>query len=347
MGSGTARDPKHDGLNKPDAELLRIRLCDLALRIEDSEIGPLIEQLWRELGERGLKFRPQCYLSTEWFVEQGETCIGIPFFLAHPKLMRLERRQVLDVEGASADEAMRILRHEAGHAVDYAYRMKRSRGRREIFGSSSTPYPENYTPRPHSHGFVRHLDNWYAQSHPDEDFAETFAVWLTPHSAWGERYRNWKGALRKLQWMDARMTKLRGQDVRVQSGAMPHAIAADQRTLQDFYDQRLAALAEETSPEYVDGDLRKIFAGRSGNPSAEKAADYIRKNRKRLREVVARWSGLKKYNVDHMLSAMTATCRELDLVRTAPEDATLSDLAACCVALSKNYLFAGRFSMSS
>ena len=25
-----------------------------------------------------------------------------------------------------------------------------------------------------------HLDPWYAQSHPDEDFAETFAVWLTP-----------------------------------------------------------------------------------------------------------------------------------------------------------------------
>ena len=342
MGQNTA-----ETLGKTDADLLRTRLCDLPLRLADCEIGPLVEQLWRELAERGLSFKPLCFLSTEWFVEQGETCIGIPFYLAHPRLLRLERRQVLDVEGGTADEAMRILRHEAGHAADYAYRMSRQRGRRELFGNSKLPYPDNYTPKPHSHAFVRHLDNWYAQSHPDEDFAETFAVWLSPPSTWRERYKTWKGALRKLEWMDARLTKLRGREPPVQSKVQPHAIAADQRTLQEFYDERLVVLAEETSPEYVDGDLRRIFAGRTGHPEAEKAAEFIKRNRKRLREVVARWSGLKKYNLDAMLSAMIATCRELDLVRTAPEETALLDLAACCVSLSKNYLFAGRFSMSS
>ncbi len=328
-----------------EAELLASRLSDLDLDLDASDLGPLRDQLHRDLAARGLSFRPRCYLSTEWFVEQGETAIAMPFWLAHPRLVRLERRMVIDVEGGTADAAMRILRHEAGHAADYAYGLVRAKGRGELFGRSSTPYPDHYTPRPHSHSFVRHLDNWYAQSHPDEDFAETFAVLLTP-ADWRTRYRTWKGALKKLEWMDALFQRLTKKEP-VLRESFTHSIETDTRTLAEFYAARLQELAEENSPEYVDGDLRRIFAARARHPGAEAAADFIRRHRSKLRETIAHWSGLKKYNVDRMLSAMIATSRELELVRTVAEESALMELGAAGVALSKNYLFAGRFSMSS
>jgi hypothetical protein len=328
-----------------DAELLACRLSDLRLEIEDSDLGALRDQLHRDLEARGLSFRPTCYLSTEWFVEQGETAIAMPFWLAHPRLVRLERKMILDVEGGTADEAMRILRHEAGHATDYAYGLGRTKDRGRLFGRSSAPYPEYYTPRPHSRSFVRHLDNWYAQSHPDEDFAETFAVLLTP-ADWRARYKSWKGALKKLEWMEALLRRLQSREP-ARKESFAHSIALDTRTLGEFYNARLQELADETSPEYVDGDLHRIFSPRARQRDAEAAADFIRRHRKKLRDTIAHWSGLKKYNVDRMLSAMIATSRELELVRIAAEDWALMELSAAGVALSKNYLFAGRFSMSS
>ena len=133
--------------------------------------------------------------------------IAIPFYLAHPRLMRLERSQMLAVEGGTPDWCLQILRHEAGHAFDNAYELRRRRRRVRLFGSPSTPYPDFYLPRPYSKSFVLHLDSWYAQSHPDEDFAETFAVWLTPDSDWRRRYAEW-GALRKLEYMDELMREV-------------------------------------------------------------------------------------------------------------------------------------------
>ena len=119
-----------------------------------------------------------------------------------------------EVEGGNIDALMGLLRHEAGHAVDNAYKLRLRRQRRQVFGTPSTPYPEFYTPKPYSKSFVLHLDSWYAQSHPDEDFAETFAVWLTPNSEWSQRYKGWK-ALQKLEYMDTLMRSLQGQRPRV------------------------------------------------------------------------------------------------------------------------------------
>jgi hypothetical protein len=81
------------------------------------------------------------------------------------------------------------LRHEAGHAFNYAYRLYQTPEWRELFGPFNRPYRERYRPIPFDRNFVRHIEGWYAQKHPDEDFAETFAVWLTPGSRWRVRYR--------------------------------------------------------------------------------------------------------------------------------------------------------------
>jgi hypothetical protein len=166
--------PESEPLKAPDwttfsdEKLLEVRMCDLKLSIEGTELEPRIAQLNAELDARGLAFRPHYYLSDEWFTPDGVPSVAIPFYLAHPRLAKLEKAEMLEVEGGDPDSCMRILRHEAGHAIDNAYQLQRRHTRRRLFGNPATEYPEYYTPKPYSKSFVQHLDHWYAQSHPDE-----------------------------------------------------------------------------------------------------------------------------------------------------------------------------------
>jgi hypothetical protein len=197
----------------PDEQLLQVRLCDLGLTIQGTGLETFIAQVDQELMARGLVC-PHYWLADEWFTPDGVPGVAIPFYLAHPRLARLERQQMLEVEGGDPESCLQILRHEAGHAIDNAYQLRRLRTRRRIFGTPETTYPEYYTPRPYSKSFVMYLDHWYAQSHPDEDFAETFAAWLDPASAWATRYVGWP-ALRKLEYLDGLMRRLAGTKPRI------------------------------------------------------------------------------------------------------------------------------------
>src|SRR3984893_9958628 len=202
-GNRSHRMSDSDWASLPDEQLRGVRMSDLDLTIEGPEIEQRIAQLNAELEARGLA-PPRYWLSDEWFTPDGVPGIAIPFYLAHPRLAKLELAQMLEVEGGDPDSCLKILRHETGHAIDNAYRLQRRPTRRRLFGLPATPYPEYYTPKPYSKSFVQHLDHWYAQSHPDEDFAETFAVWLDPQSMWAERYAGWP-ALRKLEYLDRMM----------------------------------------------------------------------------------------------------------------------------------------------
>ena len=108
-----------------DEELLDLQMRQLDIRIEGSELEPRIEQLHEELAARGLTFRPHFWLSDEWFTPDGIPGIAIPFYLAHPRLAKLELAQMLEVEGGDPEWCMRILRHEAGHAIDNAFALRR------------------------------------------------------------------------------------------------------------------------------------------------------------------------------------------------------------------------------
>src|SRR5687768_18218032 len=207
VSSDTRRNDLTDWATWPDERLLDLRLCDLDVKIAGSNLEDRIAQLYQELDGRGLRFHPHFWLSDEWFCPDDVPGIAIPFYLAHPRLAKLELAQMLEVEGGDPESCLRILRHEAGHAIDNAYDIRRRPTRRRLFGLPATPYPEYYTPKPYSKSFVHHLDHWYAQSHPDEDFAETFAVWLDPQSLWATRYSGWP-AQRKLEYMDTLMREV-------------------------------------------------------------------------------------------------------------------------------------------
>src|ERR687888_257955 len=223
-----------DWMTLGDEQLLDVRMCDLALRIEGTDLEQRIAQINAELDARGLRFRPHYWLADEWFTPDGVPGVAIPFYLAHPRLAKLELAQMLEVEGGDPESCLRILRHEVGHAIDNAYGLRRRPTRRRLFGNPETEYPEYYTPKPYSKSFVQHLDHWYAQSHPDEDFAETFAVWLDPQSMWATRYAGWP-ALRKLEYMDRLMRQLARTRPRVKSTRRLDPLPRLKKTLAEHY----------------------------------------------------------------------------------------------------------------
>jgi hypothetical protein len=322
-------------------ELLEWRICDLGLRLEGSGLESLVERLHDELAGRNLRVRPHCWLSDEWFSPEGVPGIAIPFYLAHPRLKRLERQQILEVEGGTPAECMRLLRHEAGHAIAHAFRLHRRKRWRETFGPSTEPYPEYYRPNPGSRRYVVHLPYWYAQSHPDEDFAETFAVWLTPGSRWRRRYAGWP-AMAKIEYVDALMQELAGQRPPLRSTARIDPAHRIRTTLGDYYRARRERYRVLASRAY-DQDLLRFFTpieeSTSRSPSA---ATFLRRHRAEIRRMVARSTGKQELALDAVLGEMIARSRELKLRAVGRQRQLVIDFAILLAARSAEFVYRGR-----
>jgi hypothetical protein len=333
--------PADDWAGWPDEKLLDLRVCQLGIGIEGSALEPRLAELDQDLQTRGLTaFRPHYWLSDEWFTPDGVPGVAVPFYLAHPRLERLERAQMLEVEGGTPEWCMQILRHEAGHAIDNAYRLRLRRRRQQIFGPSYKAYPEYYTPRPYSKSFVLHLDSWYAQSHPDEDFAETFAVWLNPQSDWRVRYADWP-ALKKLEYMETLMHELASKRMLVHTRRKVDPIQSIRKTLRVHYERKRRHYGL-LHPDFYDRDLRRLFSDDSEYAGNMKAARFIARIRKDVRRMVASWTGEYQYTIDQVIEAMSRRANELNLRLTGPEDRTKSDFLVLLTVQTMNYLHSGR-----
>ncbi|MCH7614990.1 MAG: putative zinc-binding metallopeptidase [Nitrospinae bacterium] len=319
-----------------DEQILDLRLCDLGLKIPASPVAPYIRQLYREMKQRGLKFRPHFWLSDDWFTPDGVPGIALPFYTAHTRLQRLELNKMLEVEGGTAEWCMRILRHEAGHAIENAYRLRRLRSRQKLFGKSSKAYPEWYTPKPYSKRYVVHLDMWYAQSHPDEDFAETFAVWLDPDSNWKVRYAGWP-AFRKLQYIDEVMQSLAGIPPPILNTKRIEPLASLKKTLREHYDEKRKRYGLDF-PDFYERDLRRLFSDHSDYSQNTRADKYLLKIRKGVRKKVAFWTGEYQYTIDQVLKEMIAYCRQHKLKVVGNEEQTKLDFMVLLTVQTMNYL---------
>lgn len=297
--------------NYSEERLLGMRLCDLPLRLEGTIVEERIERLNAELAGRGLRFRPHYWIGEEWFTPDGVPGISVPFYLADPRLVQLERKFMLESEGYGESECMRILRHEAGHAIDNAYRLHRRKRWRELFGSYGAHYPDSYRPRPNSRRYVQHLRGWYAQAHPAEDFAETFAVWLTPGYPWRRRYAGW-GALEKLEYVDALMKEIRTEVPPVRSRRRVEPLRAIRTTLAEHYRRKRESYSVEW-PGYYDRDLRRIFTAERRATRSPAAAAFLRSCRRDVCRTVAEAAGVPVYTVDYLLKNMIERCRALKL----------------------------------
>jgi len=327
-----------DWADLEDEALLDLRMADLPLAIEGT-LAERIAQIREELHTRALQFPLHFYLSDEWFTHDGATAIAVPFYLAHPRLAKLEDAQMLEVEGGEHEWCMRILRHEAGHAIDNAHRLRLRRRRRRLFGLPSKPYPEFYTPKPYSKRFVLHLDAWYAQSHPDEDFAETFAVWLTPTSEWRQRYQGWP-ALKKLEYMDELMRSIRNRPARVANAAEVDPLPKLRKTLRQHYRNKRRYYGIDY-PDFYDRDLRRLFSDAPEHGDNITAAQFIARIRRPTRCLVSDWTGIYQYTIDQVLEDMIERSRELKLRLAVPEDQARREFAVLLTVQAMNYLHSG------
>jgi hypothetical protein len=331
-----------DWVSLSDDELLQRRISTLGLKLEATELQPLIQRLYTELSAKGLVFHPPCHIGDEWFVPVGIPAIFIPFFLTHERLRRLERRMMLEVEGETEAWFLRLMRHETAHAYAYAYQLYRKKRWQLTFGRTSTDdTPQFYRPRPYSRSYVVHLEDWYAQSHPDEDFAETFAVWLTPDLDWRQRYQGWK-ALQKLEYVDELMRSLAGRPPSHQPAYNPAEHDCLNIRLQTYY-ARKRKLYEDSYPDFYDNDLRQLFAAGPETAGRQKASRYLRHHRRPLMNAVCEWTNERKYRVNKLLARLIERCDQLDLHVPADEPRKHLQVSAYITTLVMNYLFTGRF----
>lgn len=329
-----------DWASLPDEALLDLRLCDLPLSITGSWLEARINLLNEELAARGLTFQPHFWLSSEWFTPDGVPGIAIPFYLAHPRLMKLEEAQMLEIEGGEPEWCMKILRHEAGHAFDNAYMLRRRRTRLKLFGSPKQDYPDFYLPKPYSKSFVLHLDSWYGQSHPDEDFAETFAVWMAPNSDWRNRYQDWP-ALKKLEYVDRLMTGIAGAPPLTKSRRQVEPLHTLRRTLRAHYKQKREHYGLEY-PNFTDKDLRRLFSDAPEFAKHPPASRFIQRIRRDVRRVVSEWTNAYQYTIDQVISDMITRARELNLRLKYSEERTKLDFTIVLTVQTMNYLHSGR-----
>lgn len=331
-----------DWVNLSDDELLEKKISQLGLKLEGTDLERHIQQLYGELTQKGLLFHPPCHIGDEWFVPVGIPAIFIPFFLAHERLRKLERKMMLEVEGETPDWCMRLMRHETAHAYAYAYQLYRKKKWQRTFGlTSAEETPQFYRPRPYSRSYVMHLDDWYAQSHPDEDFAETFAVWLTPESNWRERYRGWK-ALQKLDYVDELMRSLANQPPLHQPEYRPSEFDCLNLKLKTYY-ARKRKLYEDSYPDFYDNDLKQLFDASAHVEGRVKASVYLRHHRRQLMDAVAQWTNEKKYRVNKLLTRLIDRCDQLDLYIKAYDPKQNLQVSAYITTLVMNYLFTGKF----
>jgi hypothetical protein len=322
-----------------DDKLLEVRMCDLELTIAGNAVEQRIAHVDTELRARGL-ITPHYWLSDEWFTPDGVPGVAVPFYLAHPRLEKLERAQMLEVEGGDEATCLKILRHEAGHAIDNAYQLRRRPARRQLFGPPKTPYPEYYTPKPYSKSFVQHLDHWYAQSHPDEDFAETFAVWLDPHAVWPARYAGWP-ALRKVEYMDQLMRTIAGKPPKITTTSELDPLPELTKTLGEHYKEKREHYGLDY-PDFYESDLWNLFSDAPAYAKHQSAARFVRRIRKEARSTVAAFTDSYQYTIDQLIEKILRRCRELNLRLTESEETTRVDFMVFLTVQTMNYLHSGR-----
>ena len=325
-----------------EEKLLERRVAELPLSIGGTWLEECVFELYRELDSRGIRFRPECYLADEWLTPDREPVIGIPFFLAHPALIKLERKMMFEVEGGTNQWCMKLLRHETGHAVNYAYRLYKRKKWHKIFGPFSAEYGDTYHFRPYSKSFVRHLEKHYAQYHPDEDFAETFAVWLTPGSDWQAEYRGWKAA-EKLLYVDSLMREIKDKEPQVKSGKKYWQASRLRIMLKNYYKKKRDFWAEEF-PDFHDAYLKKIFAEKDENvKNSLSAAKFLKKYRRTILDNVADCTGERKFIINDLLRVLIGRCGVCRLYVSADESAAIARVVAYVTSRIMNYIYTGQF----
>ena len=315
---------------------------DLGLTVAGTALEPIVDEFLTEVRRLKLEVTPRCYLSTEWGVPFGTVAIAMPFYLASPELTKLHEERDGFVEGRGRRDILRYLRHELGHVVNYAYKLYEREEWVEAFGSMTRPYREVYRPRPFSRAYVRHLPGWYAQKHPDEDWAETFAVWMTPGLDWRREYADWKGALAKLELCDRLMKALRDETPVVTADDLDEDVGELPFSLADLYGE---PSGEGAPLPGLDGALHTVFDEEAEIAGESRpAAPLIARLRRELPPLVFRWTGHFPEQTGELIQVMARRAEELGLFYAAGREQRVErEITVLVTALAMNHVHAGSY----
>jgi len=321
----------------PEQGLLSKRINELALKIDGTPVERLVLQLYQELASAGISIRPETYLSEGWGCPNRVPVIGIPFYMVDSKLRSLKGR-LTGIEPEADAEVMMILRHEAGHAFNYAYRLYKSLKWRKLFGRFSLPYKEQYKVIPFSARFVRHMPGWYVQKHPDDDFAETFSVWLTPGSDWRKRYGG-TPALTKLLYVDKTVGRYVNKQAVVTRGKLDMPIEEMTMTLDAWYRKQKKRCRVVLHP-ILNEDLKRLFPAVEG----KLAVDILRANRQKLVRDLHFWTGVERQTLIALVDELLERVRLLELKMENDQAVMLmASMSVFVTTLVMNYLDRGQF----
>jgi hypothetical protein len=326
-------------LNREQRDLLSQRICDLALKIPGSRLEKLILELYQELAKAEIVFKPKTYLSDEWGCPQGIPVIGIPFYLADPRLCKLEE-ELTGIEAETDAEILTYLRHEAGHAFNYAYRLYRKTEWRRLFGQFSQPYKEEYKPIPFSSRFVHHIPGWYGQKHPDDDFAETFAVWLTPGSEWRKKYAD-THALTKLLFIDRIILRYGRTEPAIADEKLDKPVQELKVTLDKWYETNTHFSSNIVKLHHmIDEDLQRLFPETEG----QLAAEVLQDNSRRLIRDVNHWTGMDRRALGSLFLELKERVSSLGLkIGQGQATTRMVSMAIFLTTLVMTYQFTGQF----
>jgi hypothetical protein len=307
-------------------KLLSTRICDLQIQPE-GVLAECIEQVTAEVRDRGISFIPSYYLGDDDFwTSDRAVSVNVPWYLSNSVLWQLVNDHLFEY---SRSEVLMYLRHETGHALNYAFELWRRKDWIQMFGDFRRPYRDVYNPNPWSRDYVRYLHRagmyHYAQKHPDEDWAESFAVWLDPASRWKRRYRDWQVAFAKLEYVD-RIVELEGAC----KGTPPNArlglrlpYTEIKETVAEYFD-----IDHAVDPDLAEyrRDLLEIFPrkgprarGRSPamgkTQNAQSAARFIQQHQRLLVNKLSGWIGNSDRRViEKFLRQLQAVCTYEHLV---------------------------------
>jgi hypothetical protein len=304
-------------------KMLSTPICDLNLE-PTGVLTECIDQVREELKARGITFFPEFYLGDDDFwTSDRAISVNIPWYLANGVLWRLVNDHLFRY---TRNEVLMYVRHETGHALNYAYELWRRRDWTATFGDFRRPYRNVYNPNPWSRDYVRYLHRTgmyhYAQKHPDEDFAETFAVWLDPSSRWRRRYRDWQVALAKLEYVD-RLIEVegctRGSPPNTRRGIrIPYTDIKE--TVAEYF--KIADVVDTDLAEYRK-DLLEIFPKRPASArnglrgDAQSAARFIQQHQRLLVDRLGGWiHSSDRRVIKRFLRQLEALCTSENLVVT-------------------------------
>lgn len=296
-------------------QLILQNFRDLDFELSEHPVWEACLQVCSELKEKGLKITPHFWIADEWFVPDGVRGIGVPFWCLEPILREVHQEQVGEIDGETYEEWLKIIRHECAHVLDNAFHLRKLRDRQEIFGPCSKRYPKTYSPNPESTDFVENLPDYYAQAHPEEDWAETFAVWLgSKKYEWRTKYKGTK-ALEKLRYLDSVMTELKGKRVLYGKKTTPYKITNSKQSLEEFYIERRKDLNIRRRPYFLK-ETQTVFTQRPGTVAA---GEFLERNRSFLVRNISKQLGRHEFQVGRLIKDIERSGENLYLKKSQNE----------------------------